>query len=232
MKTRPPAALRAAAAVACCRRAFITRTEQHSALSAQSFILGTGMYACTAVYSSFGFLHWLSSLGPLRVFLFSKLHPYFRLERDIASKHTVQHRAINSAQAALGIIKSLVAPKSWVSSLCPFHIMLYYLRKRSRRVAEPLYKHTKAPQLRSSLASRIHWCSPCWEDTGALRLRQVHTWRPWHRCCCWTFLSHRQVCSQVPWRSAEFKRSGTNKISMCRFASSSIPEVWRFGVTS
>ena len=38
------------------------------------------------------------------------LHPYCQSERDIASKHTAQHRVTSSAQVALGFIKSLVAP--------------------------------------------------------------------------------------------------------------------------
>ena len=41
---------------------------------------------------------------------FGKFHPYGRSEREIASKHTAQHRAISSAQVAPGIIQSLVAP--------------------------------------------------------------------------------------------------------------------------
>ena len=48
-------------------------------------------------------------LGPLRVF-FRISHPYCRAEHDIANEHTAQHKAISSAQVALGIIKSLVAP--------------------------------------------------------------------------------------------------------------------------
>ena len=49
-------------------------------------------------------------LGLLNV-CFGKLHPYCRLERDIAYKHTAQHRAISSAlEATLGTLKSLVAP--------------------------------------------------------------------------------------------------------------------------
>ena len=43
------------------------------------------------------------------MFFFRKLHPYCPSERDIASKHTTHHKTINSAQAALGVIKSLVA---------------------------------------------------------------------------------------------------------------------------
>ena len=43
-------------------------------------------------------------------FFFRKLNTYCRSECGIANNHTAQHRAISSAQAALGIIKSLVVP--------------------------------------------------------------------------------------------------------------------------
>ena len=70
IKTHPPAARRATAVVACCRRACITRTEQHStaqsALNASHYVC-TSMHVWIAVYSSFCFLHLLSSLGPLHV---------------------------------------------------------------------------------------------------------------------------------------------------------------------
>ena len=56
---------------------------------------------CTRVFSC--------PLSVLFIFLFRKLHPYCRSERDIASKHVAQLRAISSAQVALGIIISLVA---------------------------------------------------------------------------------------------------------------------------
>ena len=54
------------------------------------------------------FLH-LISLGP-HVFAPTQFSPVLPIERDTASKHTTQHRAISSAQAALGIVKSLFAP--------------------------------------------------------------------------------------------------------------------------
>ena len=50
-------------------------------------------------------------LSVLFMFFFRKLRPYCRSDRDIASKHPAQHRAISSAQAALDFIKSLVAAK-------------------------------------------------------------------------------------------------------------------------
>ena len=59
---------------------------------------GTGMYAC------------ILSLGFLPLTVFRKIHPYYRSERDIANNHIAQHREVSSAQAALGIIKSRVAP--------------------------------------------------------------------------------------------------------------------------
>ena len=49
-----------------------------------------------------------------------KLHPYCRSERDTANKHTVQHKAICSAQVALGIIKSLFAPNHGPLLSAPF----------------------------------------------------------------------------------------------------------------
>ena len=51
----------------------------------------------------------------------SKLHPYCcRSEYGIASKHTAQHRAISSAQVALGITKTRVAPNHGPLLSAPF----------------------------------------------------------------------------------------------------------------
>ena len=112
------------------------RAAQNSALSPQSIILNlyTGMYVCTAVYSSFCFLHWLSSLGPLHVSPPPKLHPCCRSERaTIASKQTAQHRAISSTQGALGNTKSLVAPKIMgLFFLPPSHVVVFFLARPSR----------------------------------------------------------------------------------------------------
>ena len=84
------------------------RLAQHRVLIPQSLILFTCMYVCVAVYSPFCFRH-----CSLSVLLMSpppaKLHPYCRSESDMASKPTAQHRAISSAQEALGIVRSLVA---------------------------------------------------------------------------------------------------------------------------
>ena len=94
--------------------------------------------ACTCVLCVFS----LSSLivlplGPL-CFFPSNSYPYCRSERDIANKHTeAQHRTINSAQA-LGIIKSLVAPK--YGPLCSAPFTLKYkssLRERRGRCQPP-----------------------------------------------------------------------------------------------
>ena len=76
-----------------------------------------GMYACTRLCAFF--IDCL--LGPLHLFYFSrKVHPHCRSQRDIASKHTSQHRAITFAQVALGIIKSLVAPNHGPLMSAPF----------------------------------------------------------------------------------------------------------------
>ena len=65
-----------------------------------------------------------------------KLHLYGRSGRDIASKHTAQHRAISSAQVALGVIKSLAAANH--GPLLPAPVLLYSsLRKRSGRRQPP-----------------------------------------------------------------------------------------------
>ena len=52
-------------------------------------------------------------------FLFRKIHPYWRSERGVASKHTAQHRAVSSA-VSLAIIKSLVVPKHGPLLFAPF----------------------------------------------------------------------------------------------------------------
>ena len=50
----------------------------------------------------------------------TKLHRYCRSKRDTANKHTAQHRAICSAQAALGMINSLFAPNHGPLFPAPF----------------------------------------------------------------------------------------------------------------
>ena len=109
---------------------------------------GTGMYVF--LYSSFSFLQSrLSSLGPY-VFFPRKLHPHCRSECDIANKHTVQctqHRATtsSSAQAALGIINSLVAPNHGPLLSAPFTSMFWLhssLRERSGRLTPPADRST------------------------------------------------------------------------------------------
>ena len=61
-------------------------------------VSGTSMYVCSLIIDC-----------PLSVLFISpprKVHSYCRSERDIASKHTAQHRAISSAQVPiLGVIK-------------------------------------------------------------------------------------------------------------------------------
>ena len=127
---RMPHALFGGRAAACCRRACITRTNQRSALNPHSFMLCTAMHVCTAVYSRLRVFFidcplWFSSFFSY----FLALHPYCRSERNIASEHTAQHRAISSAlQVVFGMIKSLVesnhgsvlsAPVTFFSCILP-----------------------------------------------------------------------------------------------------------------
>ena len=67
----------------------------------------------------------------------SKLHPYCLSERRIANKHNAQHRAISSAQAALGIIKSPVAPNHGPLLFAPFTVLAVFLHERSGRCQLP-----------------------------------------------------------------------------------------------
>ena len=118
INTYPPAALRATAASSSSMLPSSMyhkdRTAQHSALSPESLVLKyvrvywyvytAAVYCCLLVFL----------LSPLIVLSrsscsFRNLHPCSR-SRDIASKHAAHHRAASSAQVALGIIKSLVAP--------------------------------------------------------------------------------------------------------------------------
>ena len=51
---------------------------------------------------------------------FSQITPVLPIERDIANKDTAQHRAVSSAQVALGIIKTLVPPHRGPLLSAPF----------------------------------------------------------------------------------------------------------------
>ena len=83
----------------------------------------------TAVYSSVYFLHSVSSLGALHVFLSSLITPVMPLRTCHRQQHAALHRAISSAQVTLGIIKPLVAPNhgSWASSLPLSHKVVFFL---------------------------------------------------------------------------------------------------------
>ena len=59
-------------------------------------------------------------LGPVLVSPTRKSHSYCQSECDIANKHKALHRAISSAQVALGITKSLVAPNHGPLLSAPF----------------------------------------------------------------------------------------------------------------
>ena len=77
---------------------------------------GTGMYVCARIFVSSSIV---LPLGPVHDF-FRKLYPFFRSKRDIANKHTAQHRAPSSPQLALGVIQSLVAPNHGPLTSAPF----------------------------------------------------------------------------------------------------------------
>ena len=90
---------------------------------------GTGLYVCRLAslcfchsivlsrssscfrLASYCFFHSivLSRYSSYLCFLFRKLHPYCRSERDVANTQKSQHKTISSAQVDLGIIKSLIA---------------------------------------------------------------------------------------------------------------------------
>ena len=55
---------------------------------------------------------------------------YFLSERDIASKHTAQHLCTNSSWH----YQIASCTKSWVSYVCPLHILLYILPLREHGV--------------------------------------------------------------------------------------------------
>ena len=80
------------------------RTYSSTRYHAKYQVPGTGMYVCT---HPFAFLIDCPLLV-LFMFLFfrKKLHLNCQSERDIASKHTVKHRAISFAQRYIGIIRS------------------------------------------------------------------------------------------------------------------------------
>ena len=121
-------------AVVCCRRAVITRKEQHSTQSLKPHVC-TGIYVCTAaVYLYFRCSSLYCNISVLFMCIFRKVHPYCRSERDIPRKRTTQHRAISSAQVALGIIKSLVAPNHGPLLSAPFTFFI----APAARGAEPL----------------------------------------------------------------------------------------------
>ena len=94
------------------------KTAQHSTLSPQSLIFCT-WYVLVYLYRCIFAFFIDCPLGP-RVFFLRKLHPYCRSERDIASKHTAQHRAISSGQVAFTFIKSFVAPNRGPLLSTPF----------------------------------------------------------------------------------------------------------------
>ena len=78
---------------------------------------GTGMYVlCTRLFAFSSFI----SLGP-HVFSPTQITSgCCRSERDTANKHTVQHRALSSAQAARDTINSLFAPNHGPLISSPF----------------------------------------------------------------------------------------------------------------
>ena len=94
------------------------RTAQHSALNPQSLTLGvcTCVLRCTRIVAFFI----NCPLSILLIYAFSLIHPCCRSERDIVSKRISQHKAISSAQVAIGIVKSLVEPNHGPLISAPF----------------------------------------------------------------------------------------------------------------
>ena len=79
----------------------------------QLLVSCTGTYTRVYCCCVLNFLVSRSSLSVLSrslLFFANTRTRYCRLESDIASEHITQHRAISSAQAALGVIQLLAAP--------------------------------------------------------------------------------------------------------------------------
>ena len=80
-------------------------------------IPGTRLYVCTRIFT---FFNGCPPSQSCSCFGFRKIHWCCRSQRDIDKKQTTQHRAISSAQVALGIIQSLVAANNGLLSPAPF----------------------------------------------------------------------------------------------------------------
>ena len=80
----------------------------------------SGMSTNTEYYKLSIYMLLLIQHSRIKVIYSRKLHPYYRSERGIASKHTAHHRAISSAQVAVSIIKSLDAPNHGPLLSAPF----------------------------------------------------------------------------------------------------------------
>ena len=71
----------------------------------------------------------LSSSAQLSSAQQRSVHPYCRSERDIASKHTTQHRATSFAQVPLGNMNSLVASNHGPFLPAPFTSVVFFLAR-------------------------------------------------------------------------------------------------------
>ena len=136
-KQYPPAALRATAGVACCRRPCFTGQKQHSKSTQPS--KSYYVPVCTCVLLCTRLL--LSSLVVLSrsssCFCFRKPHAYCRSsERDIASKHSTA-QGDQLCTSSFWHYQTPSCTKSWASSFCLVHILLY--APDAARGAEPLY---------------------------------------------------------------------------------------------
>ena len=135
IKTHPPVSPRATAVVACCRRACITRIEQHIAHSPQSIILRTGMYVscCLLVLllSSLIVLCRSSSRS------FSQITPVLLIRtRHLQQAHiTVQGNQLCASSS--WTYKTASCIKSWASFFCPLNILLCFSLRGLCRQRQP-----------------------------------------------------------------------------------------------
>ena len=107
---------------------------QSTRYQASCEVLGT-RYPYVRVYSFSCFLY-LIVLSVLMLLFCSQITPvYRRSQHGIANKHKARHRAMSSAEVALGIIKSLVAPNHGplLSAPFPFSCMLPCVSVAERR---------------------------------------------------------------------------------------------------
>ena len=98
------------------------RTPRHIASSPQSLILGTGMYLCNAVYSSFCFIDY--PLSALCIYCFSQITRVLPIRpRHRQQAHSVaQGNQLCTSSSWRYQIAIKSCTKSRASSFCPLHI--------------------------------------------------------------------------------------------------------------